>query len=128
MRIATGQPVDTANSAKDFFIYAQKENIKLFIPTIVAAECCWVLKGVYKFNRFMIRDGLIKLFSLPFLELEDKAILQSLDVYAEKNIDFIDAYIASIKKDIPIVTWNGRHFKRLSREFYSPEEILDSEN
>ncbi|WP_144461523.1 PIN domain-containing protein [Siminovitchia fortis] len=128
LRIATGQPADMASSAKQFFVQANRENTKIIVPTMVAAECCWVLKGVYQFDRFMIRDGLTKLFSLPFIELEDKTVLQALDAYAEKNVDFIDAYIAGISKDRPIVTWNGKHFKRLSCEFYSPEEIINSEN
>lgn len=128
LRIATGQPKEMANSAKQFFVYVSSQDIKLIVPTMVAAECCWVLKGVYKFDRYMIRDGLKRLFSLSFIELEDRVVMKALDDYADKNVDFIDAYLANMINDKPIVTWNGKHFRRLSCEFYSPGEIIGSES
>jgi predicted nucleic-acid-binding protein len=126
LRILTGQPNDMANSAKRFFEHVSNQNIKLIVPTMVSAECCWVLKGVYQFDRNQIRVGLKKLFSLPYIELEDGNVIRALDDYAENNVDFIDAYLASMASHTPIVTWNKKHFRRLSCEFYSPEEIINN--
>ncbi|MFZ3589314.1 PIN domain-containing protein [Bacillus sp. DJP31] len=128
LRIATGQPEDMANEAKTLFVHIGSQDIKLIVPTMVAAECCWVLKSVYKFDRYHIRDGLTKLFSLPFIELEDENVLKALDDYADQNVDFIDAYLAILSNNTPILTWNVKHFKRLSCEFYTPLEILASKS
>ncbi|WP_230129194.1 PIN domain-containing protein [Bacillus sp. CECT 9360] len=126
LRVATGAPEEVAIKAKQLFQSVAKQNIKLIVPTLVAAECCWVLSGVYEFNRFQIRDGLSKIFSLPFIELEDSFVLKALNDYAEKNIDFIDAYLGNSSKEIPIITWNEKHFKRLPCEFFTPEQMLDN--
>ncbi|WP_160118479.1 PIN domain-containing protein [Bacillus sp. V59.32b] len=125
LRVATGNPEEMAIKAKQLFQSVAKQNIKLIVPTMVAAECCWVLNGVYKFDRFQIRDGLTKIFSLSFIELEDSMVLKALNDFAEKNVDFVDAYLGNSSKQIPIITWNEKHFKTLPCEFFSPEQMIE---
>ncbi|PLR79469.1 PIN domain nuclease [Bacillus sp. V3-13] len=127
LRIATGQPEEMASIAFQLFVSIQNKEIdkKLIVPTMVVAECCWVLKGVYQFDRFKVKDGLIKIFSLPFIELEESIVIEALENFANHNVDFIDAYLALKSVDTPLITWNAKHFKRLGCEFYSPAEILN---
>jgi predicted nucleic acid-binding protein len=62
---------------------------------IVVFEIVFTLERTYKRSKTSIRDGLTALLDLPGIVLPGKRrIKQALDLYAELNIPFPDAYFA----------------------------------
>lgn len=72
------------------------ENQDVFVMTEVVAEIVYVLHRVYQMPRKDIAQELVLLFSQGLLFHENtKFILQALDIYANKNFDFVDCVLAS---------------------------------
>ena len=72
------------------------EERKLFIPAEVIAEIVYVLEKVYEIPRSNISDALKKLFNYPNITTSEIDILyESLTIYDEKKIDFVDALLVS---------------------------------
>jgi predicted nucleic-acid-binding protein len=97
----------------------------LFVPTIVFAETCWVLKSRYKFSKNEITDCLTEIFQGDGVILEDENCLNGLISYANNNVDFIDALLAEKSKatGFTVLTWNVKDFKKLGCEFFKPNEL-----
>jgi predicted nucleic-acid-binding protein len=54
-------------------------------------ETEWVLRGIYRFERRAILDGITRLLGLPGVEIEDRpAVARALDWYRH-GLDFADA-------------------------------------
>lgn len=70
------------------------ENQEVHIPLEVTAEIVYVLEKVYEVPRSNILDALTKLFNYPNINTSEIAVLyESLTIYNEKNIDFVDALL-----------------------------------
>ncbi|OIN96232.1 hypothetical protein AUJ66_06935 [Candidatus Desantisbacteria bacterium CG1_02_38_46] len=66
---------------------------KLFISDMVIAEIIWVLEKIYKYEKDAIRFRIEKILNTPNLIFQNKNLLEeSISLYEEANIDFIDAY------------------------------------
>lgn len=75
------------------------ENEKVMITVEVFAEIVYVLEKVYKISRLEIRGVLNELLNMPNVICDFKELLvDSLERYAEINIDFVDSILASYKK------------------------------
>jgi predicted nucleic-acid-binding protein len=75
------------------------ENYNIFIPNEVIAEVVYVLEKVYKVDRPLIYDSLQNLLSYDNITTHDKSILvESLKVYSEIKIDFVDSLLFSYSK------------------------------
>lgn len=68
---------------------------KLHLPDVAFAEVIWVLRSVYKFSKPAITSKVQQLLSLNIFICDYKLLSQSLILYQNKNISFIDAYLAS---------------------------------
>lgn len=101
--------------------------LSLFIPTMVIAECCWVLKSVYKVSKSVISECLRDLLDSEGVDIEETICLDALQSHADNNVDFIDAYLACKSNLIryPMLTWNVKDFKKLDCELYRPEELTE---
>jgi predicted nucleic-acid-binding protein len=130
IRFLTGEPQQQAELSKKIFRKAVSGEITLLIETMIVAECVWVLQKVYGFDKKIIIEKLLNLFTIDGIEVVDKEIVsKALLDFSNNNVDFMDALLASFsnKKQIPVVTWNVKHFKRLDCEYYTPEQVVDED-
>ena len=96
----------------------QAEQGKTFLVTnsMVIAEIVWTLESYYELERADIQNKILAILNTPGLGIPDSdLILKSVIWYAEKNVDFIDAYNAAWmeQKGIgKIYTFDQKHFAR----------------
>ncbi|GAA0488608.1 hypothetical protein GCM10008986_12940 [Salinibacillus aidingensis] len=103
----------------------EKNELTLVIPTVVIAECCWLLKSFYKLEKHKITEYLLDIIESENVEPEEDHIINALKIYSVKNVDFADALIASKStNNLAILTWNQKDFKKLQCEYYTPDELL----
>ena len=83
---------------------------------MVIAEIIWVLESYYELPKKKVREMLEKTLITPFLFCPQKdLILNALSLYDEKNIDYIDAYNASILREkgiTEVYSYDG-HYDRI---------------
>ncbi len=103
----------------------EKNELTLVIPTIVIAECCWLLKSFYKLDKLQITEYLLDVIESENIEVEEDNVVVVLKTYSEKNVDFANASISSKSYNkLPVLTWDNKDFKKLGCEYYVPEELL----
>ena len=68
----------------------------VWLPDIALADVIWTLHSFYKQSKTEIKDVLLPILSLRGIHLRDRAVaFHALVLFAEKNIDFSDALIAT---------------------------------
>ena len=84
---------------------------------LVMAELVWTLESYYHVPRGDIKDKVVGIVATPGIVVaEDDLVLSAIAEYAEKNVDFADAYNAAwlLAQGISTVcTFDRRHFSRL---------------
>ena len=72
---------------------------------MVIAELVWTLESYYHLSKSDVAEKVSVIINTPNLELPEKQrILKALYLYADKNIDFIDAFNALFVKENGIAT------------------------
>lgn len=103
--------------AKALFKSLDQNKIKLRTNILVISEVCYVLESVYNKNKKVIFRSLYDFLDYTNLVLEEKKeARKALKIYAEKNIDFEDAYIYidMLTRDVEnIYTFDKKHFNKL---------------
>ena len=101
----------------NLFTEAENGRITLHLHPLILAEIIWTLQGYYEYSKNDITKTLSEMIESDGLFVEDKDVVKkALHYYAEKNVDYIDAYIAahaSIKGPATIYTLDKKHFSRL---------------
>ena len=101
--------------ALKIFEKAEGGKISIWTTDVVILEVVWTLKSVYKYDRFTIKEKIEGLLALPNLEvLNKKLVLQTIQDFANKNVDFADAYNYQLakKEDKRILSFD-KDFKKL---------------
>lgn len=123
IRIMTGDPKELAEEVEKMIQKVEAGELILRLTPLVVAECCCVLASYYQADPYDISVALLKFTNGIGVETEEKAVVQqALRDYAEKNVDFVDAYIAAHAKLNPpedVVTWD-KHFNRLDIDHDRP--------
>lgn len=92
-------------------------NVSLVTNVMVIAELVWTCESFYKLSKQEIRDKVVMILNTPGLQVENQdLLLQATLLYADQNIDFIDAYNGcwAMDQKIPLVfTFDQRHYKRI---------------
>ena len=84
---------------REVFKKAVEGKVSLLTSEIVIAELIWTLLSYYKVPKAEVIEKVSIIISTPNLHLVDKTIIaDSLVLYSQKNIDFIDAYNALFMK------------------------------
>ncbi|MFB9325818.1 PIN domain-containing protein [Paenibacillus aurantiacus] len=112
--------------ARKVFQRATEGVFELLLPDIIVMEICWVLKSRFNHSRKDIARTLIHLCESENMVTEGPHIVQALEQYGDKNVDLADALLAVKSKalpDTPVLTWNIKDFRKLSCEYYSPDQI-----
>jgi len=98
-----------------------------YILSLVVIEAYWVLRKFYKFEKEAILQVFEDFVESDGVELEEDSLMQRVLVrFREVNVDFVDVYLAEKSRSLvlPILTWNAKDFRKLSCEFYRPQDIL----
>jgi uncharacterized protein len=95
---------------------AEKGEFTLITNAVVMAEVVWVMEGMGS-TRQIIRGAIWSLLNTRGVEVDQANLIgQAIDIYAAKNIDFIDAFnIAWMQTHQikSIYTFDQRHFSRV---------------
>ena len=104
----------------------ENNEMALIVPTIVIAECCWLLKSFYKLDKHLVSKYLIDIIESENVEVEEDIVIDALRLYSEKNVDFADALLSvKSKSNIFVLTWDKKDFKKLNNcEYYSPTDLI----
>lgn len=92
--------------------------LRLHITAVTLAEIAWVLESYYRAPKTKIRDFILTILNTRGIEFEESDLAQeAIALYAEKNMDFADAYYAAWMKSSglkDIYTFDKKHFSRVS--------------
>ena len=119
IRIFTKDDPEQAEAALSVFREAANGGLTLVINDLIIAEIIWVLRSSYRLDATRIRHQVLTFLNTPGLKVEPADLnsqVEPLTLAVEKNIDYMDAYIACWMKahDISIIyTFNKRHFSRV---------------
>jgi len=103
IRFLTNDSPRKADACERLFKKAVEKEEILFTTDLVIAEIIWVLESYYELAKQDVQDKVEKILNTPNLICPGKSlILEALILYAEKNIDYIDAYNAQVMKNIEI--------------------------
>jgi len=108
---------EQADAVEALLKRAAAGNASLATNVMVIAELVWTCESFYKLSKQQIRDKVLMILNTPGLQVENHDLLvQATLLYADQNIDFIDAYNGCWAKsqEIPLVfTFDQRHYKRI---------------
>jgi predicted nucleic-acid-binding protein len=95
---------------------ASKGQVALVTTGLVVAEIVWTLESFYRLSKKDIQAKVLAILNTDGLNVADSdLVLQAIGIYAEKNVDFIDAYNAAwmLKHNVNMVyTFDQKHFSR----------------
>ncbi len=118
LRYFMNDDVAQADAAESLFRAAVQGNITLVTHHLIIAEIVWVMSKVYQQDRHTIRRQIMGILNTPGIEIESASVIsQAVDLYAGKNIDFVDAYTAVWMREnglTEVYTFDRRHFSRVS--------------
>ena len=116
LRYFTKDPPEMAEAALETFSAAQEGRVCLVLIPITVAEVVWVLESFYGYPKAQIADTISLFLRSDGLEVVDLELLvEALNLYQEKNIDFADALLATfaLHRGLNLVYSFERHFDRL---------------
>lgn len=106
-----------ADVVEEILREAARGDLRLWTNSMVIAEIVWTCESYYGLPRGEIRDKVLMILNTPGLNVEDEGLAaKAVILYAEKRIDFIDAYNFCWMKDRKILdayTFDRRHYSRL---------------
>jgi predicted nucleic-acid-binding protein len=117
LRYLTNDVPAQADMVERLLQRAAAGEMALVTNTLVIAEIVWTLESFYKLSRDRIKLMVLAILNTPGLDVDQTdLILTSVTHYADKNVDFIDAFSAAwaAAEGITVVyTFNRKHFNRL---------------
>lgn len=128
LRFLTNDIPEQAQAVEEILKQTNKGEIVLHTSVLALAEIVWSLESYYGLPREEIRDKVIAILNTPGLQVEEAdSLAQAITIYAELNIDFIDAYNAVWMKDhglSKVITFDTKHFNRIPRvNAFTPKEV-----
>lgn len=123
LRFLTGEPEEMARESKDLMGRAERGEVTLVVADLVMAEVVWVLRSFYRHPMDRIRDTLSAFAAAPGIEAErSEVVTEALDLAADKNVDFVDAYLAlrAAGSGETVCTFDSTDFKRLPGDWTRP--------
>jgi predicted nucleic acid-binding protein len=123
VRFLMGEPREQANASARLVARSDRGEVSLLLPAAVFAECVFVLESYYGRSKKAIAQSLMTFIQGPGIEVpEMKLLIDALKRYAEKNLSFIDAYLAAASADrnIPVASFDSDFRKFDDVKAYSP--------
>jgi len=117
LRYLTNDMPQDADGVERLIWQAVAGELTLVTNALVLAEIIWTLESFYHLPRPDIKQRVLAILNTPGLEVVDgDLVLQAVVWYAERNVDFIDAFNAAwmrAQKLEAIYTFDRKHFSRL---------------
>jgi uncharacterized protein len=117
LRYLTNDLPAQADAVEELLRRASDGEIVLAINSLVIAEIVWTLESYYGLARDKIKDKILAILNTPGLEAaEGDLLLEAIFWYADKNIDFIDAFNAAwmcAEGLETTYTFDRKHFSRI---------------
>ena len=117
LRYLTNDVPEQADAVERLLRRAMAGEVRLLTNELVIAEIVWTLESFYKRSRRDIMEKVLAILNTPGLEVANgEIVLQAIAWYAEKNVDFIDAYNGAwvLARGLNAVyTFDRKHFFRL---------------
>ena len=118
LRYLTNDDPKQADAVERLLRKAEKGEMVLFTHPLIIAEIIWALDKVYNLDQRAIRNSVLGILNTPGIQVESTHLVtQAIDLYVNKNIDFIDAYSIHWMKMHNMrtaYTFDQRHFSRVS--------------
>jgi predicted nucleic-acid-binding protein len=103
--------------ASVLFEKAERGELTLYLHPLVLAELVWTLESFYDIPKADIADILTHFMDADGISTPDKEVARdALQTYKDKNVDYIDAYLARYalqKGPGTVYTMDRKHFSRL---------------
>ena len=116
LRYLTNDVAAQADAVEQLLHRASRGEVVLVINNMVVAEIVWTLESYYGLARDNVKDKILAILNTPGLEAADgDMLLQAISWYADKNVDFIDAFNAVwlLAHGVTVVsTFDHKHFSR----------------
>jgi predicted nucleic acid-binding protein len=117
LRYLTNDVPEQADAVEQLLRRAAAGELVLVTNPLVMAEIVWTLETFYQRPRSEVKDKVLAILNTPGLDVVDSdLVLQAMNWYAEKNVDFIDAYNAAWMQGQGLkiaCTFDRKHFSRL---------------
>jgi predicted nucleic acid-binding protein len=108
---------EQADAVENLLNRAAIGEVVLVTNSMVIAEIVWTLESFYHLPKTEIKDKVLAIVNTAGLDIsEDDLMIQAVTWYADKNVDFTDAFNAAwlLKKGITTAcTFDRTHFARL---------------
>ena len=116
LRYLTNDVPAQADAVEKLLRQAADGKARLVTNGMVIAEIVWTLHSYYQLEQADIQNKILAILNTSGLEIPDSnLILKAVIWYAEKNVDFIDAYNAAWMEQNAIekiYTFDQKHFAR----------------
>ena len=117
LRYLTDDVPAQADAVEAVLRRAAAGEIILVVNSLVIAEIVWTLESFYSLPRDEVQAKVLAILNTPGLEVADgPLVVRAILWYAEKNVDFADAYNAAwlLGQGIKTAyTFDRKHFARL---------------
>ena len=117
LRYLTNDVPAQADAVEELLRRASDGEIALVINSLVIAEIVWTLESYYGLSRNGIKDKILAILNTPGVEAgEGDLLLQAIFWYADKNVDFVDAFNAAwmfAEALETAYTFDRKHFSRI---------------
>ena len=116
IRFFTGDSDNQSQESKKFLDQVSRGKYELFICDLIVAEIIYVLESIYHLDRNEVVEKILAIAETDNTIIENRqVILGALDLYEEKNIDFIDAYLAShsVKNNCDTIFTFDKDFRKI---------------
>lgn len=128
LRFLTRDDPGKAADVRALFQAAIDGRLRLITSVLVIAEIIWTLESFYQLEKRDVAEKVEVILDTPNLVCPEADLLRgALDIYAAKNVDFIDAYHAVYLKDrghSRVVTYDRKHFLRFAGlEIVEPGQV-----
>jgi uncharacterized protein len=118
LRYLTDDDPVQADAVEALLQKAASGELTLLTHPLVVAEIVWALSKVYRLTSREIQRLVLGIINTDGIQLEmEELVTQALDLYASKNIDFVDAYSICWMRAANLTTaytFDQRHFSRVS--------------
>lgn len=132
LRYLTNDVPTQADAVEALLQRARLGEITLVTNSLVIAEIVWTLESYYQRSRMEVQHLTMAILNTSGLEVPEREVLfRAILWYAEKNVDFIDAYNAawlSTQGLSRVYTFDRKHFSCLEElTIYVPEASNSSQ-
>lgn len=117
LRYLINDDISISDKIEKIFKKASSGKILLVCNSLVILEIIFVLESFYGKSKKEIETAILRIMNTKGLEVQGSGlILDALNFYVYKNIDFVDAYNAFFMKEYgltDILTLDKKHFSRV---------------